>query len=78
MEPDFEGNAKEILLSNQLQDENEIDQILAKAADPFGDVSEDEDDEESNKQISHKFLVDLRDMELQQREDMALKERQMA
>lgn len=38
---------------------------MAKAADPFGDVSEDEDDEEQNKQVSHKFLVDLRDMELQ-------------
>ena len=65
MEADFEGNAKEILLSNKLNDENEIDQILAEAADPFDDVSEDEDDEEANKKVSHKFLVELRDMELQ-------------
>jgi len=37
---------------------------LAEAADPFCDVSEDEDEEESNKQVSHKFLLDLRDIEV--------------
>ena len=52
--------------------------ILAKVEDPFGDVSEDEDSNEYNKKVSHTFLVELREMKLQQAEDQALKERQMA
>ena len=78
LEEDFEGNAQEILLENQLQDLNEIDQILAKVEDPFGEVSEDEETDDYNRQVSHKFLVELKDMKLQQQEDQALKERQMA
>ena len=75
LEEDFDGNAQEILLQNQLQDENEIGQILGNVEDPFGDVPEDKETDEFNKQVRHTFLVELKEMKLQQQEDQALKER---
>lgn len=41
LEADFEGNAKSILTQQRLQDEQEIDQLLENAVDPFAEVQED-------------------------------------
>ena len=64
LDPDFNGNTQEILVQQRLQDDQELDLLLDKAVDPFGDVEEDHDESDTNvlKNIAS-FLEDLKDAE---------------
>ena len=74
LEEDFEGDPKAILMQQRLQDEQEIDQMLESALDPFAEVPEDpvgggQADEGGTQQadiLINKFLADLRDMDVLQ------------
>ena len=69
LEEDFAGNVQEILTQQRLQDKQEIDMLLEKAVDPFGEVEEDEDESEANVIANiAQFLGDLRDAEKQSKQ----------
>ena len=44
LEPEFDGDVKIVLMQQRLQDEQEIDQLLECALDPFAEVPEDADE----------------------------------
>ena len=51
-------------MQQRLQDEQEIDQLLESALDPFAEVPEDNIDAAQTDQLICKFLADMRDMDV--------------
>ena len=51
-------------MQQRLTDEQEIDAILEGAADPFGEVEEDADDDQKTDALIQRFLSDLRDLDV--------------
>ena len=79
LEPEFdEGtDVKAILMQQRLQDEQEIDQLLESAVDPFAEVPEDTNiDAGQTEQLICKFLGDMRDMDVLQQHQEMFKEKQ--
>ena len=68
LEPDYvaesKDSAKQIVMQQRLTDEQEIDAILEGAADPFGEVEEDADDDQKTDALIQRFLSDLRDLDV--------------